>query len=64
MAKLRKRAAELEHEMNVELDRVRRAMRTEIVPYGAYENPDIGRESSPKRVQIPIDRGSGRPRER
>jgi MerR family transcriptional regulator/heat shock protein HspR len=56
MAKLRKRAAELEREMNAELDRVRRAMRAEIVPYGAYENPDIAGERDPRRVQIPINR--------
>jgi MerR family transcriptional regulator/heat shock protein HspR len=56
MAKLRKRAAELEREMNAELERVRRAMRAEIVPYGAYENPDIAGERDPRRVQIPINR--------
>src|ERR671930_2299379 len=55
MAKLRKRATELEREMSAELERVRRAMRAEIVPYGAYENPDIGSEP----VQIPIERPSG-----
>jgi MerR family transcriptional regulator/heat shock protein HspR len=63
MAKLRKRATELERQMNAELDRVRRAMRAEIVPYGAYDNPDIGGDAdSEKRVQIPIDRGPGRRR--
>jgi MerR family transcriptional regulator, heat shock protein HspR len=62
MAKLRRRAAELEGEMNAELDRVRRKMRAEIVPYGAYENPGITADSDPKRVQIPIDRRSGRRR--
>jgi MerR family transcriptional regulator, heat shock protein HspR len=63
MAKLRKRAGELERQMSAELDRVRRAMRAEIVPYGAYDNPDIGGEADDaKRVQIPIDRGTGRRR--
>jgi MerR family transcriptional regulator, heat shock protein HspR len=62
MAKLRKRASELEREMSAELERVRRAMRAEIVPYGAYENPDIGGDADgSKRVQIPIER---RPRRR
>src|SRR6187200_52377 len=37
MVKLRKRATELERQMTAELKRVRRAMRAEIVPYGAYE---------------------------
>ena len=60
MARLRERAAELERQMSAELERVRKAMRAEIVPYGAYENPDIGADDG-KRVQIPIDR---RPRRR
>jgi MerR family transcriptional regulator/heat shock protein HspR len=63
MSKLRKRAGELEREMNAELERVRRAMRAEIVPYGAYDNPGIGNDADgDKRVQIPIDRGPGRRR--
>jgi MerR family transcriptional regulator, heat shock protein HspR len=63
MAKLRQRAAELEREMTAELERVRRAMRAEIVPYGAYENPDIGEvESGSEPVRIPIARpGRKRP---
>jgi MerR family transcriptional regulator/heat shock protein HspR len=57
MAKLRKRAAEIERQMNAELERVRKAMRAEIVPYGAYENPGIGSEGDgDERVQIPIER--------
>jgi MerR family transcriptional regulator/heat shock protein HspR len=61
MAKLRKRAAEIEREMNAELERVRRAMRAEIVPYGAYENPDIAGDAESGRVQIPIERPAKRP---
>jgi MerR family transcriptional regulator/heat shock protein HspR len=65
MAKLRKRAAELEREMTAELERVRRAMRAEIVPYGAYENPDIGGvESGSEPVRIPIQRPDGGRRRR
>ena len=56
MTKLRERAAELERQMNAELERVRKAVRAEIVPYGAYENPDIGGDSDGGRVQIPIER--------
>jgi len=57
MAKLRRRAAALEQEMNAEIERVRRRMRAEIVPYGAYENPSIGAGPEPqKRIQIPIER--------
>ena len=39
MARMRRRAAELEREMNAELERVRRSLRAEIVPYGRYERP-------------------------
>jgi hypothetical protein len=63
MANLRTRAAELERQMNAELDRVRNAMRAEIVPYGAYDNPGIGGDAEGvKRVQIPIDRPTRRRR--
>ena len=37
MTRMRKRAAQLERQMASELDRVRRSLRAEIVPYGAYE---------------------------
>jgi MerR family transcriptional regulator/heat shock protein HspR len=48
VSKMRKRAAELERQMDKELERVRRSLRAEIVPYGAYEPP--------KPVSIPIER--------
>jgi hypothetical protein len=37
MQRMRERAAELERRMTDELERVRRSLRAEIVPYGAYE---------------------------
>jgi MerR family transcriptional regulator, heat shock protein HspR len=37
MSRMRKRAGELERRMLKEVERVRRAGRAEIVPYGAYE---------------------------
>ena len=37
MSRMRKRAAEIERRMDEEIDRVRRSLRAEIVPYGAYE---------------------------
>lgn len=39
--RMRERAAELERRMTDELERVRRSLRAEIVPYGAY-NPAPG----------------------
>jgi MerR family transcriptional regulator/heat shock protein HspR len=37
--RMRERAAELERQMTNELDRVRRSLRAEIVPYGVYDRP-------------------------
>ncbi len=48
--RMRKRAAALEAEMSRELQRVRRSLRTEIVPYGKYEADD------PASIRIPIER--------
>jgi len=50
VARMRERAAELERQMTSELERVRRSLRAEIVPYGAYETPPS------KRTAIPIQR--------
>jgi MerR family transcriptional regulator/heat shock protein HspR len=41
VARMRERAAELERRMEAELERVRRSLRGELVPYGAYE-PELG----------------------
>ncbi len=63
VARMRERAAELERQMDAELDRVRRSMRAEIVPYGAYESPGLrppsGRDDDS--VSIPIERPKRRP---
>ncbi len=47
LARMRERASELEAKMAVEIDRIKRSMRAEIVPYGAYETEG---------VKIPIER--------
>jgi MerR family transcriptional regulator/heat shock protein HspR len=58
LRKMRERASELEQQMLAEIERVRRSMRAEIVPYGAYEaeipQPDAGEGS--ERVRIPVER--------
>jgi MerR family transcriptional regulator/heat shock protein HspR len=41
MARLRKRAAEIESRMTEELERVRKSLGGELVPYGAYEPKKI-----------------------
>jgi MerR family transcriptional regulator/heat shock protein HspR len=42
MAKMRKRAAEMETRMTQELERLRKSMGGELVPYGAYEPKTMG----------------------
>jgi len=63
VARMRERAAELEHRMAAELERVRNSLRGELVPYGAYESglsaPPRGGRADP--VQIPIERKRRRP---
>jgi MerR family transcriptional regulator, heat shock protein HspR len=67
MAKLRRRAGELERQMQQELERVRRAVRAEIVPYGAYEPrgparpmPPASDDATDAPVSIPIERSDRR----
>jgi MerR family transcriptional regulator/heat shock protein HspR len=55
MAKMRKRAAEMESRMTQELERLRKSMGGELVPYGAYEPLSMGRGRS---TRIPIRRRS------
>src|SRR5256885_3944399 len=43
LAKMRKRAAEMESRMTQELERLRKSAGGELVPYGAYEPARMGR---------------------
>jgi MerR family transcriptional regulator/heat shock protein HspR len=52
---MRDRAATLEQEMLAEVERVRRSMRADIVPYGAYETEGISGPAEDS-VAIPIGR--------
>jgi MerR family transcriptional regulator/heat shock protein HspR len=58
LAKMRKRAAEMETKMTEELERLRRSIGGELVPYGAYE-PEKMRDVSGS-TRIPIRRRSNR----
>jgi MerR family transcriptional regulator, heat shock protein HspR len=72
VARMRERAAELERKMTSELERVRRSLRAEIVPYGAYDPPGListnptapgrGAEEAGGSVSIPIERKPKAPR--
>jgi MerR family transcriptional regulator/heat shock protein HspR len=58
LEKMRRRTRELEREMAEEVARVRRSLKTEIVPYGAYDviHTKSGGEG---RVRIPVERPRG-----
>jgi hypothetical protein len=54
---MRKRAAEIERQMFEEVDRVRRSLRAEIVPYKAYDVTGISPEDEDgDSVTIPVER--------
>jgi MerR family transcriptional regulator/heat shock protein HspR len=55
LRRMRERTAELEEAMVAEVERVKRSLRAEIVPYGAYE-PDIAQGSGEQGVRIPVER--------
>lgn len=56
LEQMRRRTAELEREMAAEVEKVRRSLKAEIVPYGAYDfiEHDSPRRSGP--VSIPVKR--------
>jgi len=60
LARMRERTAELEQQMLDEMDRVRRSLRTEIVPYGAYEAPSMAPPVEANPVTIPVQRPRGK----
>ncbi|MDX6638493.1 MAG: MerR family transcriptional regulator, heat shock protein HspR [Solirubrobacterales bacterium] len=56
LAKMRRRSVELERRMLDEIERVKRSLRAEIVPYGAYEPPDMKPPTEAGPVRIPVER--------
>jgi MerR family transcriptional regulator, heat shock protein HspR len=52
MARMKTRAAEMERQMNKELERLRKSIGGELVPYGAYEPQSMGREQGSTRIPI------------
>jgi MerR family transcriptional regulator/heat shock protein HspR len=57
LANMRQRAAELERQMLVEVERVKRSFRAELVPYGAYDVRDLVRVRDAQPIKIPVRRG-------
>jgi MerR family transcriptional regulator/heat shock protein HspR len=58
--RMRDRAAELEAQMTEEVERAKRSLRAEIVPYGAYESAEIVPAAQAKPVKIPVSKRTGR----
>jgi hypothetical protein len=54
---MRRRAEELQEQMAEEVERVRRSLRAEIVPYKAY---DVIPAAPAKRVRISVERAKRR----
>jgi len=52
MARMRRRATEMESRMTKELERLRKSIGGELVPYGAYEPRSMGREQGTTRIEI------------
>ena len=52
MTRMRKRAAEMESRMTRELERLRKSIGGELVPYGAYEPETIARGRGSTRIPI------------
>ena len=51
MVRMKKRAAEMERRMTTELERLRKSIGGELVPYGAYEPQSMGRGSTRIRIR-------------
>jgi MerR family transcriptional regulator, heat shock protein HspR len=60
LSRMRRRAAEAEKRMLEEIEQVRRSLRADLVPYGAYE-PDelLPAKDASKPLRIPVERGRG-----
>ncbi|HKI28502.1 MAG TPA: hypothetical protein VKB32_03640, partial [Actinomycetota bacterium] len=56
LARMRKRTKELEREMNAEVERVRRSLKAELVPYGAYDTADLVPAEQTRSIRIPVRR--------
>jgi MerR family transcriptional regulator/heat shock protein HspR len=60
LERLRRRATELELQMNEEVERVRRSLKAELVPYGAYEMADLIPADQAQPIKIPVKRARKR----
>jgi MerR family transcriptional regulator/heat shock protein HspR len=56
IARMRKRAAEMEQQMEQELARLRKSLGGELVPYGAYEPEQLDKARGSRATKIQIKR--------
>jgi MerR family transcriptional regulator/heat shock protein HspR len=56
LERMRKRTKELELQMNEEVERVRRSLKAELVPYGAYDAGDLVPAEQARPIRIPVRR--------
>ena len=54
--RMRRRTKDLEREMNAEVERVRRSLKAELVPYGAYDATDLVPADQAQPIKIPVKR--------
>ena len=56
LERMRRRTKELEREMNAEVERVRRSLKAELVPYGAYDTSELIPAEQAQPIKIPVKR--------
>jgi MerR family transcriptional regulator/heat shock protein HspR len=56
LERMRRRAKDLEREMNEEVERVRRSLKAELVPYGRYDTADLVPADQARSIKIPVQR--------
>ena len=56
LARMRRRTKDLEREMNEEVERVRRSLKAELVPYGAYDSAELLPADQAQPIKIPVKR--------
>ena len=56
LERMRDRTKDLEREMHEEVERVRRSLKAEIVPYGVYGASDLVRADQAQPIKIPVKR--------
>ncbi len=59
LSRMRQRAAEAEKRMLEEIEQVRRSLRADLVPYGAYEPGELIPAKQAKSIRIPVERRRG-----